>query len=286
MWGENMIHAIEHSLLECIKLMPFLFLTFLFIELLEHKFCNKTQKIIYKSGKLGPIIGSLLGLLPQCGFSVVATNLYITRVISVGTLISIYLTTSDEMLPIMLSRSVDIKVIIIFLLTKLICGIIFGLLIDLVIINKNKKNNFNYNMCDNDHCDCDHGIFKSTIKHTIKILIFIFVVTLFLNILFEYVNKDLISKLFLKNTILAPFISSLIGLIPNCGASVILTELFLNNIITFGTCISGLLTSSGVALIILFKTNKNFKENISILTIVYLIGVLVGIFIELLGIVL
>jgi len=280
-----MLHLLEHTTKDIISLLPFLFVTFLFIELLEHKLSDKTKKIINKSGKFGPVIGSIFGIVPQCGFSVVATNLYITRVISVGTLIAIYLSTSDEMLLIMLSRNVDYKVILGFIAIKLICGIIFGMLIDLLVRNRKNEIRYDYNICNDDECHCDHNLIKSVIKHTFNTFIFIFVVTFCLNILFENVNEKLIYKFFMKDSIFAPFFGSLIGLIPNCASSVILTELFLNNIINFGTCISGLLSCSGVALILLFKSNKNMKENILILTSIYFISVFVGIFLELLQIV-
>lgn len=271
------------TLVDALKILPFLFITFLLLELLEHKLSNKTKNVISKSGKVGPIIGSLLGVIPQCGFSVVATNLYITRVISLGTLFSIYLSTSDEMLPIMLSQNVSFKTILVVLLIKVIAGMLFGFIIDLVI-RKNNKTKYDYHICEEEHCHCDHGIVKSSLKHTFNIIIFIIGVSFILNVVFLYCGNDLISKIFMKDTLFGPFLGSLVGLIPNCGASVILTEMFLKGAINLGTCIAGLLTGSGVALLVLFKFNKNIKENLCICLTLYLIGVLVGIFIEFIGI--
>lgn len=271
------------TLIDALKILPFLFITFLLLELLEHKLNNKTKNVISKSGKVGPIIGSLLGVIPQCGFSVVATNLYITRVISLGTLFSIYLSTSDEMLPIMLSQNVNFKTILIVILIKVITGMLFGFVIDLVI-RKNNKNKYDYHICEEEHCHCDHGIVKSSLKHTFNIIIFIIGVSFILNVIFLYCGNDLISKIFMKDTLFGPFFGSLVGLIPNCGASVILTEMFLKGAINLGTCMAGLLTGSGVALLVLFKSNKNIKENLCICLTLYLIGVLVGIFIEFVGI--
>mgnify|MGYP004552096245 FL=1 len=271
------------TLVDALKILPFLFITFLLLELLEHKLNNKTKNVISKSGKVGPIIGSLLGVIPQCGFSVVATNLYITRVISLGTLFSIYLSTSDEMLPIMLSQNVSFKTIIVVLLIKVITGMLFGFIIDLVI-RKNNKIKYDYHICEEEHCHCDHGIVKSSLKHTFNIIIFIIGVSFILNVVFLYCGNDLISKIFMKDTLFGPFLGSLVGLIPNCGASVILTEMFLKGAINLGTCMAGLLTGSGVALLVLFKSNKNIKENLCICLTLYLIGVLVGIFIEFIGI--
>ena len=218
------------TLVDALKILPFLFITFLLLELLEHKLNNKTKNVISKSGKVGPIIGSLLGVIPQCGFSVVATNLYITRVISLGTLFSIYLSTSDEMLPIMLSQNVSFKTILFVLLIKVIAGMLFGFIIDLVI-RKNNKNKYDYHICEEEHCHCDHGIVKSSLKHTFNIIIFIIGVSFILNVVFLYCGIDLISKIFMKDTLFGPFLGSLVGLIPNCGASVILTEMFLKGAI-------------------------------------------------------
>lgn len=271
------------TLVDALKILPFLFITFLLLELLEHKLNNKTKNVISKSGKVGPIIGSLLGIIPQCGFSVVATNLYITRVISLGTLFSIYLSTSDEMLPVMLSQNVSFKTILVVLLIKVITGMLFGFVIDLVI-RKNNKNKYDYHICEEEHCHCDHGIVKSSLKHTFNIIVFIIGVSFVLNVVFLYCGNDLISKIFMKDTLFGPFLGSLVGLIPNCGASVILTEMFLKRAINLGTCMAGLLTGSGVALLVLFKSNKNIKENLCICLTLYLIGVLVGIFIEFVGI--
>jgi len=281
-----MLHLLEHTFKDTINLLPFLFIAFLFIELLEHKFSDKTKAIINKSGKFGPVVGGLLGVFPQCGFSVIATNLYITRVISIGTLIAIYLTTSDEMLPIMISRKVDFKIIVIFILIKLISGIMFGLLIDLILRNKKYVRKYEYNICEDDDCHCEHGLIKPVIKHTFNTFIFIFIVTLCLNFMFDKLNENIIHSIFMKNNIFGPFLGAFIGLIPNCASSVILTELFLNNVINLGTCISGLLSCSGVALLILIKSNKNLKDNIVIISTLYFISVLVGIFLEILRIVL
>lgn len=280
-----MIEIIEHTLIEILKLIPFLFIAFLLIELFEHKFSRKTKNIISKSGKFGPLLGSLLGLFPQCGFSVMATNLYVTRIISLGTLIAIYLTTSDEMLPILISEKVEFGIIVKLLAIKFIFGLIWGFIIDLILNKFSKKEKVTYDLCDEEHCHCEKGIFKSTIKHTLNTLTFVFVVILLLNILMHTSGEENLSKLFLKDSILGPFVSSIIGLIPNCGASVVITQLYLNNTISLGSTIAGLLTGSGVALVVLFKSNRNIKENLIILSILYTLGVISGVIIDLIGII-
>ena len=277
-----MLDIILDTLIDGLKLIPFLFVAFIIIELIEHKLSKKNKKAVTKAGKFGPLVGGLLGAIPQCGFSVMATNLYATRIITLGTLISIYLSTSDEMLPIMLSHKAATPLIIKIILTKVIIGIIYGFLIDLVLRKKVvKKEKEKFDMCEEEHCDCKHGILKSSIKHTLTTTLFILATTLILNTLMEVFGEDLLSKVLLKNTIFGSFITSLISLIPNCGSSVVVTELYLKNAITYGSMLGGLLTGSGVGLLILFRVNKNMKENIKILTLVYFLGAITGVLIDL-----
>lgn len=284
----EIIDLVTHTLKDTLNLLPFLLVAFLIIELIEHKLTNRTKKIIEKSGKLGPLLGSSLGMIPQCGFSVLATNLYITRIISLGTLIAIYLSTSDEMLPILLSRNANLSVILSLLFTKFIIGVIAGFIIDFVINRRNKKEHKkvkeDYTICDDEHCHCDEeNIFVSSLMHTLKTYIFIFIVTFILNVIMHEFGNEFIENIFMKNNIFAPFISSLIGLIPNCGASVVLTELYLSNIISYSSLISGLLTGSGVAILVLFRNNKNMKENLLVLSLIYLIGAFSGVIINILS---
>lgn len=274
-----MKEVILDTLVDALKLLPFLLVVFLFLEYIEHKTSNKSKKMMQKAGKFGPIIGSFLGSFPQCGFSVAATNLYATRVITLGTLIAIYLSTSDEMLPILLSKQVDMTIIVSIILIKVITGILFGMIIDAFIKRKDDETEIEV-FCHEEHCDCEHGILKSSIKHTINILLFIIVISFILNLGFYYLGEEQISKLFFKGSFFSPFLTSLIGLIPNCGASVIITELYLNGTITLGATLSGLLTGSGIALLVLFKVNKNTLENVKILGMLYSIGVIVGLIID------
>lgn len=281
-----MLKVLEETLLDSIKLIPFLFVAFLLMEYIEHKVSKKNKKIISKSGKLGPFIGGLLGAFPQCGFGAAATNLYAGRIITLGTLISIYLSTSDEMLPILLSEGIDTVTIIKIISLKVVIGMISGFIIDYVLRNKKQEKETVHEYCHDEHCDCDHSILKSSIKHTLNIYIFIFAISLILNILLYYVGEENLSKIFMKDSLIGPFIASLIGLIPNCGASVVITELYLNGAISFGSTMAGLLTGSGIGLLILFKVNKNTNENINILITLYLIGSICGLIIDVLGIIL
>jgi len=280
-----MTEIILETLIDGLKLIPFLFLAFLLIEIIEHKLTGKSKKIISKSGKFGPIVGSALGMFPQCGFSAMATNLYVTRIISLGTLISKYLKTSDEMLPILISQNVEISIILKILGVKFIIGIIYGLIIDLILRKKEKTTETDFSICEDENCNCNCGggkgrIVLSALKHTGNTILFIVIISFIINIIFEYFGEEFLSTIFLKDSIFGPFISSLVGLIPNCGASVMITQLYLNNAISFGSTIAGLLTGSGVALLILFKTNKNIKENLAILGTLYFLGAFTGVLIE------
>ena len=286
-----MLEIIEDTLIDSIKLLPFLFITYLIMEYIEHKMGEKSKNAIKKSGKFGPIIGSFLGIFPQCGFSVSATNLYAGRVITLGTLIAVYLSTSDEMLPIFISEAVSPVIIIKILAIKLVIGMIAGFIIDFVVHAINKKNKKGEeenieieNLCEHDHCHCENGsILKSALKHTINIFIFIIIITFVINILVYLIGEENISNLLLNRKILGPVIAGFIGLIPNCAASVIITNMYLENLISAGSMIAGLLTGAGVGLAVLFKTNKKLKENIKIVILLYGIGVISGMILELIG---
>lgn len=269
------------ALFDTVKLLPFLFVTYLIMEYIEHKMSEKTKNIVKKSKKFGPLFGGFAGVVPQCGFSASATNLYAGRVISLGTLIAVYLSTSDEMLPIFLSESVPIGTILGILGIKLLIGIIVGFIIDIIFrfIKKEKLEDEQiHDLCEHEHCDCEHNnLFLSAFKHTVNITIYIFLISLVISCIVEFVGEKNIEVFMKNNTILGPIISSLIGLIPNCAASVIITNLYIQNIINGASLISGLLTGAGVGLIVLFKMNKNLKENMMIVGILYVVGVVTGI---------
>ena len=294
-----MLEIIEETLIDAVKLLPFLFITYLIMEYIEHKMGHKTKSAIKKSGKWGPIIGSILGVFPQCGFSVSATNLYAGRVITLGTLIAVYLSTSDEMLPIFISEAVSpvtiLKILGIKLIIGMIAGVILDLFVNLIIKNKNKKivqqneedseEDEIGHMCEEEHCHCNEsGILKSAIHHTLSILVFIVLITFIINTVVYFVGEETIAGWILNKPVIGPVIASLIGLIPNCAASVIITNMYLENVISLGSMISGLLTGAGVGLAVLFKTNSKIKENIRIIILLYAIGVISGIMIDLIGI--
>ena len=279
-----MIDIIKDTLIDGVKLLPFLFIAFFTIEFIEHKLSNKSKETIKKSGKLGPLFGGALGMVPQCGFSSAAANLYATKIITVGTLVAIFLSTTDEMIPILISRGADLGVVIKLIGIQAVIGVIAGFIIDFIF--KNKKVEEIEDFCEHEHCDCEHkSILESSIRHTLNILAFIMIISFILNLGLYYLGEDVLANLFLKNSLFGPFVASLVGLIPNCAASVVLTELYLNSAITLGSVIAGLLTGSGVAILILFRVNKNLKENLFVLGAIYSVGVISGIIIDLIGLV-
>lgn len=286
-----MIEVIEDTLIDALKLVPFLFLTYLLMEYLEHKTGNKTKEVIKKSGKLGPLFGSMLGIVPQCGFSAAAASLYAGRVITMGTLIAVFLSTSDEMLPILISEAAPISLIVQVLLIKLVIGAIAGFIIDAVrelIIKRKKVLNKEEevgeaigHMCEHDHCDCEHGIIKSSIKHTLNILMFIIIITFILNTIVHFIGEENISNAIANVPFVGILVSALFGFIPNCAGSVIITELYLSNLISLGSMIAGLLVGSGIGILVLFKSNKHMKQNFTIAGILYLTGIISGLIIDL-----
>lgn len=283
------IHILTHSFIDSIKLIPFLFLTYLLMEYLEHHSGNIAERFLKRSGQFGSLIGGALGLLPQCGFSSAAAGLYSARVISLGTTLAVFLSTSDEMIPIFISHSVRIDTIIKILIVKFIIAIIAGFSIDILIRSIYKKRAIKQEskieeFCEREDCHCHHGIFKPALIHTLKIGAFILVFTLALNVLIHYVGEENIAVLILNKPILANILSALVGLIPNCASSVIISELYVDGILTAGTMLSGLLANSGVALAVLFRTNRPKKNNLFIVLALFVISVVSGLVIDILPI--
>lgn len=282
-----MLDIITETIVDSIKILPFLFLSYLLIEYIEHKSSQKLQKALSTSGKYSKVAGGLLGILPQCGFSAVAANLFSGRLITIGTLISVFLATSDELIPIMISHPEMTKDLVIILIVKLLIAIIAGSIID-GVLNKRKKKESKYDeheMHEHVHeickdCDCEHGMIKSTIRHTLSIFFFLLIITFGINLIVEFIGEENFSKIILSGSIFQPFVASIIGLIPNCAASVLLSSLYIEGTLSLGSIIAGLSTGAGVGSIILFKTNKNIKENLKILGLVYIIGAVCGIIID------
>lgn len=268
------MELLKDALLDTIKILPFLFVTYLIIEWIEHKASDKLISGIQKTTKFGPLFGSGFGLLPQCGFSSIASTLYVTRVLSLGTLIAIYLSTSDEMLPIMISNQAPLSLIVKVLSIKFVIGVSVGYFIDFMMRKQKKENIHIDNFCESEDCHCDEeGIFISATKHTLKITFYIFVITLLLNMALSVIN---IESILIANPLISTVASAVVGLIPNCASSIVITQLYLDNVLSFGSMMAGLLTNAGVGLMILFRINHNLKENFKIVGILLGVGIIVG----------
>ena len=284
----NMIwNVIYDTLLDGIKLLPFLFITYLAMEYIEHKAGSKAERMIRKSGRFGPVIGGVLGIVPQCGFSTAAANFYAGRIITLGTLFAVFLSTSDEMLPILISEQVSPGIIGKILGTKVLISMMAGFLIDFVISHRNILHDEPLkieHICDHEHCHCGEGkIWKSALRHTLQIFVFILLVSFFLNLVIGLAGKEALSGFLIEMPVLGPALAGLVGLIPNCAASVAITQLYLEGVLNTGSMMSGLLTSSGVGLLVLFRVNESKQENLKITAILYGIGIVSGIMIEAAG---
>lgn len=275
------------TLLDSVKILPFLFLTYLVMELLEHKTGGKSKDQIRRARWSGPIWGGLLGVIPQCGFSTAASSLYAGRVITVGTLLAVYFSTSDEMLPIMISQAVPVPVMIKILGTKAIIAIISGMVVEVVytrVLKKQEKEMDIHVVCEEEHCKCEDGIVKSAAKHTIKIFFYLLLISFVLNVIVGIIGEDTLAQFFVGTPIIGELIAALVGLIPNCASSVVITELYLDGIIGAGEMMSGLLVNAGVGLLVLFRLNRNGKQNAGIIATLYGLGVFWGVIIDLIGI--
>lgn len=283
-----MSEIIIDSVIDSIKLLPFLFLTYLFMEWLEHKTGSAARNRIRTAGKLGPVWGGLLGVIPQCGFSAAASSLFTGRVITVGTLIAVYLSTSDEMFPIMISNAVPAVTIIRILACKAAIGILSGLIVEYVythILKKQERDLDIHEICEEERCNCEHGLISSAATHTLKVFVYIFLISLGLNIIIGLVGEETLAGLFTGAPVIGELIAALVGLIPNCASSVVITQLYLDHIIGAGAMMAGLLVNAGVGLLILFRLNHDRVQNLKIIGTLYGLGVFWGIIIELSGIV-
>lgn len=279
---------LEESCLDTVKLIPFLFLTYLLMEWLEHKTGSRTQAMIRRAGKAGPFFGGIIGMFPQCGFSAAASNLYTGKLITAGTLVAVFLSTSDEMLPIFISESVSAVTIAKVLLAKVVYGVCAGFLLDLLyhgVLRREMRYKNIHAMCESEHCKCEEGIFLSAVRHTLQITVFIFLVTLVLECLMEGIGEERLSGLLLDVPVLGEVVAGLIGLIPNCASSVIITELYLEKVIGAGPMMAGLFVNAGVGILVLCRMNKkHIKQNVGIISYLYLAGVVGGILIRLFSI--
>ncbi|MGI6117500.1 MAG: putative manganese transporter [Bilifractor sp.] len=284
--------VLADAVLDTLKLLPFLFLTYLLMEYLESRTEEKTANALRKVGRWGPVFGGAVGIIPQCGFSAAAASLFSGGVITVGTLLSVFLSTSDEMLPILISERAGAWPILKIILVKMTIGIITGVVVDFLNrrFRKNHRNPHEiHELCEREHCGCDEegngsGIVLPALRHTFHIAFYIFLISVILDLILAAGGENTIKSILSGESTIGVLLSALIGLIPNCGASVILTELFLKRILGSGQMIAGLLVNAGLGLLVLYRTNRHPKENLQITAVLYVCGVLWGLLIDLTGI--
>ena len=316
---ENFVDIFLDVLLDAAKdtlyLIPFLFITYLAMEWLEHKAGDRAEEAVRRAGAAGPVVGALVGVVPQCGFSAAASTLWAGRVITLGTLFAVYLSTSDEMLPIFLAESVSPLAIAKILGAKIIIGMVMGFVVDagLRLARRDKEKLRIHELCEREHCHCngechaceqnpelaydfehdddhehhhEHGsILRSAVKHTLQVTVFIFVITLVLNGVIAAVGEDAIGAFLSQNPVLSVLGSAVVGLIPNCAASVVIAQLYVEGSLGAGAMMAGLLVSAGVGLLVLFRANRRPGQNLAILGGLWVMGVAWGLLITALGIV-
>ncbi len=288
---ELFIDVLKEAALDTVKLLPFLFLTYLLMEYLEEKAQEHTIELVRRTGRLGPLVGGVAGILPQCGFSAAASSLYAGGVVTLGTLLAIFLSTSDEMLPIFISETVPAATIGRILLTKVLFAVFTGFAVDaLNRLHHRKRNTAQeerhiHDLCEQDHCHCEEGnIAMSALRHTLQIALFIFVISLVIGLLIGIFGEEALGGVLMNRPVVGVLLSGLVGLIPNCAASVMITELYLKGILGAGQMMAGLLVSAGVGLLVLFRTHRHVRKNLQIVGILYLCGVFWGLLIELMHI--
>ncbi len=358
-----LLHFMEHALEDTLALVPFLFVTYIALEALEHAAGTRANAVVRRAGAAGPVVGALLGVVPQCGFSAMAATLYAGRVVTLGTLVAVFLSTSDEMLPMLVAERVDSGLLFRVLGLKVLVALITGVLADLAIraLRKNarvhaflrrtvlsvRRNGVEADvvdqmaeggetaehicrLCEQDHCGCghdhtharggerghehgndrghehadehvagcDHGhdhshaggrfgivgsIVMSAVSHTVQVSLFIFLVTFALVLVLETVGEDALGAFLSGNQLLAVFASALVGLVPNCSASVVITQLYLEGVLGFAPLMAGLLTSAGVGYLVLFRTNRHPRENTVIVVGLFLVACVWGLVFAALG---
>ena len=287
---EIIIESLLDTIKDTVTLIPFLFITYLAMEWLERKTEDQSVALLSRIGNAGPVIGSALGIIPQCGFSAAAASLYSGGVISVGTLLAVFLSTSDEMVPIFISSSVGAGTIGKLLLAKFFIALFTGIFVDMMVRFVHytfKTHKHIHDLCEQDECGCEDeegGIIHSALVHTVKITAFIFLVSLVISLLVGLIGKKALASFMTGIPVLGVFLAALIGLIPNCAASVVITQLYLEGLLTAGQLMAGLLVGAGVGIIVLIRTNRHMAENIRVISVLYLAGVAWGILIDLLGI--
>lgn len=281
---DSIFNTVSHSVIDTLKILPFLFVAFLVIEFLEHKAQNKVKHLFTRAGALGPFIGTSLGCIPQCGFSVMCANLYSSGIIALGTLVAVFLSTSDEAVILLATAENGSYEILKLLITKIVIALVFGYVI-YFIERKNHKghHHHSHDLCEHDHCGCEEngGVLRPALIHTVKVFGFLLLFTIIIDLFVSFIGTERLSHLLLSDSVFQPFLSALIGFIPNCASSVLLTHLYIEGTLSFGALIAGLCTNAGAGMLILFRDKARINENIKIVGIMYICAVIPGIILHL-----
>ena len=307
-----LVDVLVDGVIDTAKLVPFLFVTYVVMEAIEHASDRRVAHAVANAGAAGPIVGGLLGALPQCGFSAMAATLYAARVVTAGTVVAVILSTSDEMIPVFLAHGDASGVMMLVIVLKMLLGVVIGLTVDAILRRLHRSGDGEvhiHELCERERCGCDedhghghghegeeahghdhghdhghaHGaggilrsVLRAALHHTIQVTTFIFVVTLALGLVLETVGEGPVAQLAANHPVRATFLCALVGLIPNCAASVAISELYLAGTIGLGPLVAGLLSSGGVGLLVLWRTNADLRQNLAITAFVYAVGVVCG----------
>lgn len=280
------LDVLKDSLLDTLKMLPFLLIAFFLLEFLEHRAGEKTVALLRRSGKAGPAAGAVLGLLPQCGFSIMGANFFADHAISMGTLIAVFLSTSDEAIIILLAEPKRAKDVLLLLGVKFLIALIGGYAVDALY---HRREEHNPRICHEEHChdgcgcscNSEESFLKNVLKRTASVWIFLFLASLALGFAIELLGEETLRHFLLTDSVFQPFLTGLVGLIPNCAPSAILAQMYLEGTVGFGAVVSGLCSAAGMGMLVLFRTNKNMKENFTVLGLTYGIGVFSGVILSL-----
>lgn len=279
-----LLDAVLDALKDGLLSIPVLFIAYILMELLERSERLNESTLLRYSRAAGPALGGLLGVIPQCGISGAAASLFSTGAISVGTMLAVFFATSDEMLPVMLSAladgSIRLSKIIGIVAGKAVLGIFLGYLADLLLSRRLRSQKDIHSFCEREHCACDDeegSVLHSAIRHTVKIALLLILVATALNLLFHFLDEDVLRARMTGAPVVGELLCALFGLIPNCAVSVVLTDFYLEGILPLSCLFAGLLANAGIGLLVLLRTNKNWRENAAIVAVLYGLSVLAGV---------
>ena len=282
---DAILHILLDAVLDTFKTLPFLFIAFLLIEFLEHKAEDKIRHLFTRSGRMGPFIGTVLGCIPQCGFSVMCANLYSSGIITLGTLIAVFLSTSDEAIILLATSENGVFEICKLVISKIVIALFFGYTIYSIErkLCKGHHHDHSHDLCEQDHCGCDEnsGVLRPALIHTVKVFGFLLLFTILIQFAVSFIGTERLSHFLLSNSVFQPFLSAIIGFIPNCASSVLLTQLYVEGTLSFGSLIAGLCTNAGAGLLILFRNRSKIKDNLKVLGVMYICSVIPGIILHL-----